>query len=68
MQAVLSGHQDVVQLLVDSGADLSARNVYLNTALDLALARDLQVRGMLKIVLFLNIKKISYVEIHSLQN
>jgi ankyrin repeat protein len=44
MQAVLSGNQDVVKLLVDSGADLSARNIYLNTALDLALAKDLQVR------------------------
>lgn len=57
MQAVLSGHQDVVKLLMDSGADLTACNVYHNTALDLALAKDLQVREVLKIVLFLNGKK-----------
>jgi ankyrin repeat protein len=51
MQAILSGHQEVVKLLVDSGADLTARNIYHNTALDLAQAQDLQVRGMLKVVL-----------------
>jgi ankyrin repeat protein len=60
MQAVLSGHQDVVKLLVDSGADLTACNVYHNTALDLALAKDFQVRGMLEIVMFLEVKKIIY--------
>jgi ankyrin repeat protein len=58
MHAVLSGHQDVVKLMVDSGADLTACNVYHNTAIDLALAKDLQVRGELEIILFLNVKKI----------
>ncbi|XP_069695751.1 fibronectin type 3 and ankyrin repeat domains protein 1-like isoform X2 [Periplaneta americana] len=42
MQAVLSGRQDVVKLLVDSGADLTPSNVYHNTALDMARARDLK--------------------------
>lgn len=47
MQAVLSGRQDAVKLLVDSGVDLAQCNVYHNTALDMARARDLKVRGML---------------------
>jgi ankyrin repeat protein len=51
MHAVLSGSQNVVKLLVDSGADLALCNVYQNTALDMARARDLKVIGMLKFVL-----------------
>jgi len=52
MQAVLSGRQDVVKLLVDSGVDLASCNVYHNTALDMAWARNLEVSGMLKLILF----------------
>ncbi|XP_021920541.1 fibronectin type 3 and ankyrin repeat domains protein 1-like isoform X2 [Zootermopsis nevadensis] len=42
MQAVLSGCKDIVKLLVDSGADLVPCNVYHNTALDMACARDVK--------------------------
>ncbi|KAJ9585986.1 hypothetical protein L9F63_020369 [Diploptera punctata] len=40
MQAVLSGREDVVKLLVESEADLTPSNVYNNTALDMARARE----------------------------
>nr|CAD7575538.1 unnamed protein product [Timema californicum] len=39
MQAVLSGRQDAVKLLIDAGVDLHSRNVYSNTALDMAIGR-----------------------------
>jgi FOG: Ankyrin repeat len=44
MQAVLSGREKVVKLLVDAGADLTPSNMYHNTALDMARARELKVR------------------------
>ncbi|PSN40316.1 hypothetical protein C0J52_23633 [Blattella germanica] len=43
MQAILTGREDVVKLLVDAGADLSHYNMYHNTALDMARSRDLKV-------------------------
>jgi len=51
MHAVLSGRQEVVKLLVDSGADLAPCNVYQNTALDIARAKGLKVIQLLKFVL-----------------
>jgi serine/threonine-protein phosphatase 6 regulatory ankyrin repeat subunit A len=47
MHAVLSGRQEVVKLLVDSGAELAPCNVYQNTALDIARARGLKVIHLL---------------------
>lgn len=56
MHAVLSGRQDVVKLLVDSGADLAPCNVYQNTALDMARASGFKVTGILKSVLLFNVQ------------
>lgn len=56
MHAVLSGRQEVVKLLVDSGADLAPCNVYQNTALDIARARGLKVIQLLKFVLLVNVQ------------
>nr|CAD7450330.1 unnamed protein product [Timema bartmani] len=39
MKAVLSGRQDAVKLLVDTGVDLHSHNVYSNTSLDMAIGR-----------------------------
>jgi len=63
MHAVLSDRQEVVKLLVDSGADLAPYNVYQNTALDIARARGLKVIQLLKCVLLVNVQNKSSTEI-----
>jgi len=63
MHAVLSGRQEVVKLLVDSGADFAPCNVYQNTALDIARARGLKVIQLLKFVLLVNVQNKSSTEI-----